>query len=104
MWLDPCASREQPGINWVIVGGESGPHARPCDVAWIRSIVAECREAEVPGFVKQLGARPEQFRAPTGAPDDAGDVVPLSLRDPKGGDPDEWPEDLRVREVPEGSP
>jgi len=42
-------------VNWVIVGGESGPGARPCNVAWIRSIVEQCRAASVPVFVKQLG-------------------------------------------------
>jgi protein gp37 len=40
-------------IGWVVVGGESGPDARPCDVEWIRSTVAACREALVPCFVKQ---------------------------------------------------
>lgn len=47
------------GIHWVIVGGESGPGARPCDVAWIRGIVKQCRAAGVPCFVKQdSGPRP----------------------------------------------
>ena len=78
------------GLDWVIVGGESGSHARPCDVAWIRSLVAQCRAAGVPCFVKQLGARP--VRAPG--------MKPLSLKHAKGGDPAEWPEDLRVREMP----
>ncbi len=41
------------GIGWVIVGGESGPGARPCDVGWIRSIVEQCKAAGVPLFVKQ---------------------------------------------------
>ena len=44
------------GMDWVIVGGESGPQARPCDVGWIRGVVGQCREAGVPVFVKQLGA------------------------------------------------
>lgn len=43
------------GIDWVIIGGESGPHARPCDIDWIRSIVEQCKEADVAVFVKQLG-------------------------------------------------
>lgn len=46
-------------IDWVVVGGESGPKARPCDVAWIRSAVEQCRAAGVPVFVKQdSGPRP----------------------------------------------
>lgn len=47
------------GISLVIVGGESGPRARPCDLAWIRSVVEQCRAASVPVFVKQdSGPRP----------------------------------------------
>ena len=45
------------GIDWLIVGGESGPGARPCNVEWIRSIVQQCRAASVPVFVKQDSAR-----------------------------------------------
>ena len=50
----PC--RDVEHVDWVIVGGESGPGARPCDVSWIASVVRQCREAGVPVFVKQLGA------------------------------------------------
>ncbi len=46
-------------IDWLIVGGESGPGARPCEVEWIRSIVDQCRAAGVPCMVKQdSGPRP----------------------------------------------
>lgn len=45
-------------LSWVIVGGEGGTDARPFDIAWARSIVAQCTAASVPVFVKQLGARP----------------------------------------------
>lgn len=46
-------------LERAIVGGESGPGARPCDVAWVRSIVRQCREAGVACFVKQdSGPRP----------------------------------------------
>jgi len=82
-----------PAIDWVIVGGESGPNARPCNIDWIRWIVGECRTAGVPVFVKQLGA------FPTGHPWLPG--AAYCLRDGKGGDPAEWPHDLRVREFPE---
>ena len=44
---------QEPAIDWVIVGGESGPGARPCDVAWIRDVVRQCREAGVAVFLKQ---------------------------------------------------
>jgi protein gp37 len=47
-----------PALHWVIVGGESGAGYRPCDPAWIASIVAQCTEAGVSVFVKQdSGAR-----------------------------------------------
>jgi protein gp37 len=54
------------GLDWIIVGGESGPHARPCDVAWIRSVVEQCRAANVPVWVKQdCGPQPgKQGRIP----------------------------------------
>lgn len=47
-----------PDISWVIVGGESGPGARPCDLAWIRGIVRQCKAAGTAVFVKQLGSKP----------------------------------------------
>lgn len=43
------------GISWVIVGGESGPGARPMNAAWVRSIRAQCRAADVAFFFKQWG-------------------------------------------------
>jgi protein gp37 len=43
------------GISWVIVGGESGPRARPMDAAWVRSIRAQCQAACVAFFFKQWG-------------------------------------------------
>ncbi|MCP5230931.1 MAG: phage Gp37/Gp68 family protein [Zoogloeaceae bacterium] len=42
-----------PTLDWIIVGGESGPKARPFDVAWARSTIEQCRAAGVPVFVKQ---------------------------------------------------
>ncbi len=77
-------------IDWVIVGGESGPGARPFDIGWGRGLVEQCKAAGVPCFVKQLGARPFSFD----------DQMDLRLADRKGGDPEEWPDDLRVREFP----
>ncbi len=44
-------------INWVIVGGESGPKARPMDLAWVRQIQQQCEGAQVAFFLKQLGGR-----------------------------------------------
>lgn len=96
------------GLHWVIVGGESGQDARPFDLAWARSVVQQCQAAGTAVFVKQLGAKPLcvdrelwerdgrswETIEPTGA------RVPMKMRDPKGGEMWEWPEDLRVREFP----
>jgi protein gp37 len=48
------------GIHWVIVGGESGPRARPMQGDWVLSIQEQCRVARVPFFFKQWGAFDEQ--------------------------------------------
>lgn len=87
--LDPCADADQRGINWVIVGAESGASARPLQVRWVRQIVKQCLDAEVAVFVKQLGARP------------LGLLPATALIHRKGGDLAEWPLDLRVRQFPE---
>ena len=42
-------------IHWVIVGGESGPGARPMKIKWIREIFRACRKHDVPFFFKQWG-------------------------------------------------
>ena len=42
-----------PRLDQIIVGGESGPGARTCDLNWIRSVMKQCRAAGVPIFVKQ---------------------------------------------------
>ena len=65
-------------ISWVIVGGESGPKARPMNPDWVRSIRGQCNGAGVAYFVKQMGG----------------------VRD-KRHDLEDMPEDLRVREYPE---
>jgi protein gp37 len=77
-------------IDWVIVGGESGNENgqyryRECKVEWIESIVYQCRVAGIPVFVKQLGTNLSNK---------------LNLSDRHGGNIDEWPEHLRIREFP----
>lgn len=83
-------------LNWIIVGGESGPKARPCDLAWIRSIVQQCQAAQVPCFVKQLGSDPIHWTYSMEMPT----LEDCKITDKKGGDLSEWPADLRVREWP----
>lgn len=79
------------GIDWVIVGGESGPKARECDSNWIRDIVGQCKAAGVPVFVKQLGSR---------ATWGVDFTFPFAFKDKKGGEISEWPKDLQIQEVP----
>jgi len=114
-------------LDWVIVGGESGPGARPIDVNLIRSIVGQCKDAGVPCFVKQLGANVRD-RNDVGFDGDDSELLPhtwpsgsvdkiehdpngyreeyqgapvrVHLSDRKGGDPLEWPMDLRIRDFP----
>ena len=53
--LGPINKLSLKSIDWVIVGGESGPHARPIDPQWVRSIRNDCVSAGVPFFFKQWG-------------------------------------------------
>jgi protein gp37 len=82
--LGPLPSLDLTGIDWAIIGGESGGGSRPLDLAWVRDIIGRCREAGTAVFVKQLGSRWAQ--------ENGGHS--------KGGDWDRWPEDLRIREFP----
>lgn len=102
---------EGPKLGWVIVGGESGPHARPCALEWIDDIRRQCQTSGVPCFIKQLGSNPVTTNANLWDAPDLGKFIGASwgntvagcrinLDDPKGGDPSAWPEDLRVREFP----
>ena len=83
-------------ISWCVVGGESGPGARPFNLQWARDIIAQCKAAGVPIFMKQLGARPYGL----GCPIDCPCGVHHGFANRKGGDWSEWPEEFRVREYP----
>jgi len=101
---------EDQRLDWVIVGGESGPGARPFNIQWARDAIAQCQAAGVAVFVKQLGAAPfleysRSYRKETpGLKLSIQQLevdTTISLGDRKGGDPAEWPSDLRVREFPQ---
>ena len=53
--LEDLGKFDLRGIQWVIVGGESGPGARPMEAEWVRNIRDQCRMAQVPFFFKQWG-------------------------------------------------
>ncbi len=91
-----------PDVDWIIVGGESGQGARPFNLAWARSIIAQCAAAKVPVFMKQLGKMPYEGTDPyVGGPDAANcKLYELDIDKGHGGDPVEWPWELRVREFP----
>lgn len=85
-YFQPGVAPIENGLDWIVVGGESGHGARPFDVLWGVDIVAQCREAGVPVFMKQLGANPRGLEGKTS--DAAGRVM------------EEWPRSIRVREYP----
>lgn len=87
----PADELDLDGIHWLIAGGESGRSdaVRPFDLSWARELRDACRARGVAFFLKQLGRRPVEGG------------TELHLQDGHGGDWSEWPEDLRVREVPE---
>lgn len=122
----PCCSKcrslsvRVAGIDWLIVGGESHQNqdkARSFHVDWARSLVAQCRRAEIAPFVKQFGSnvrtsgiiRPGESWPSGTERFESEDVRPggktgvnfrVLLKDSHGGNMNEWPIDLRVREVP----
>ena len=67
-------------ISWIIIGGESGPRYRPMEIEWARNLVRQAKDQHVSVFMKQLGGiRP-------------------------GGELEDFPEDLRIREFPKEAP
>ncbi len=52
-WLASGLSGERKGLDWVIVGSESGPNARPCEIEWVKSLRDQCVAASVALFWKQ---------------------------------------------------
>lgn len=75
--IELWAGLVRSNLRWVVVGCESGPNRRPCGLGWVESVVAQCLSAGVPVFVKQL--------------DIGGKCVT---------DINQFPKDLRIRQVP----
>jgi protein gp37 len=101
-FLDALDDPDGTTLSWVIVGGESGPGARPFDIAWARRVVDQCKAAGVAVFCKQLGAKPFYMWPEHTDPKNRHSQIikRLELKDRKGGNPSEWPKSLRVREFP----
>lgn len=87
--VQPGESLNGHRIDLVIAGGESGPGARPYDLSWARALRDQCAAAGVAFLHKQLGRYPTL------------QGKPLKHQHPKGEDMAEWPEDLRVQQIPE---
>lgn len=77
-WHDTKVDRVTGGIDWIVLGCESGPKRRPCELQWMIDVVHQCKEAGVAVFVKQV-----------------------SINDKVSHDMEQWPEELRVREYPQ---
>jgi protein gp37 len=76
--LGPLPNLDLSGIDWVIVGGESGPHARPMAAEWVRDIRDQCKATGVAFFFKQWGGT---FKARTGRnlDDRTWDEMPVAI-------------------------
>jgi protein gp37 len=78
-------------INWVIQGGESGPAAHEFHMEWAESLIRQCESNNVPYFLKQLGSNVYQKG------------TEARLDHSHGGNWDEWPKPLRVRQFPKAA-
>ncbi|MAF99396.1 MAG: hypothetical protein CMH61_02180 [Nanoarchaeota archaeon] len=88
--IGPVEGIDYTGIEWVVVGGESGNETgkykyRPCELEWIEKVVEEAHSYGVPVFVKQLGTHLSKK---------------MGLKDRHGTKMEEWPEHLRFQEYP----
>ncbi len=101
----PVGFLERGARSWLILGGESGKGARICHLPHLRRAMAQCKEAGVPVFVKQLGARasdPENGLAGAAleVDPDVAELISHRLRSSKGENPKEWPRLYRVQQFP----
>ncbi len=72
-------------LSWLVIGGESGPGATAMPLSWAYDLIDQCRAAGIAPYVKQLGSA---WARTNGAAHS------------KGGNPEEWPFDLRIRDYP----
>jgi protein gp37 len=70
-------------LHWAIIGPETGPGRRPCDIDWVRSLVLQLKKLEVPVFIKKLEVEGQILKRGDG-----------------GSYPRAWPADLRLAEEP----
>lgn len=92
----PLGERER--LDWIIVGGESGPQARPCNLVWLTNTVRQTGLAGVACWVKQLGAKP---CVDLGGSARFDDHTYYRIRDKAGATLAEWPTELQVQQFPD---
>lgn len=78
-----------PRLDWVVVGGESGPHARPMHPEWARALRDQCRDAKVQFFFKQWGEWAPRGGSVNGGGTDFSEIDPQCTR---------WPRVIRLGE------
>ena len=83
--IGPIPDLNLDELNWAIIGGESGNHARIMEPEWAIDLLNQCSSANVPCFVKQMGTQWAKGKR---------------LKDTKGGDINDFPPSLQVREYP----
>ena len=95
-----CSEPREDHLDWVVVGGESGPKARECNVFWISDIVGQCKKASIPVFVKQLGSKGVFEK------DDGVILGAKIIIDGKGKNDkiEDFPEYLKIRQYPRELP
>jgi len=95
--LEDLDTVDLTGINWAIIGGETGSGARSMDTAWVEAIIEQCRAQNVAPWVKQLGKMPS---------DSGSELVVIDEDGRQSGNAEDWnlwPEHLahlKVRELP----
>jgi protein gp37 len=94
--LGPLDGLRLDGIDWLIVGGESGPRARPMHPGWARQLRDQCREASVAFFFKQWGAHAPELETPLRQ---TGSLTVLDTRGRRRGSAVAGADSVRLRRV-----
>jgi len=98
--LPLTCGQETDDIQWVICGGESGPNARPMNPSWARFLLKQCKQINVPFFMKQMGTHWAK-QVPKIISEATQGVLSYPVKDIKGTNPEYWPQDLNIRQFPE---
>jgi protein gp37 len=92
-WFDRARFESDP-FNWLVIGGEAGMGSRKFDTEWAVNLVDEARAYGIPVWVNGVGSNVVTATGATGR-------IRLETSDEAGSVPADWPEALRIRELPE---